>query len=84
MQNWRVGRPRQRWREGAVLAPLLLGRSSAAVALAAAIGFAVLILVLVVAVVALGAAFSRHAERRQACLQALQALVRAAPWPTRR
>jgi hypothetical protein len=49
---------------GAVLAPLLQGRSSAAVVLAAAVGFAALILVLVVAVVALGAAFARRAERR--------------------
>lgn len=67
-----------------MLAPLLLGRSSAAVMLATAIGFAILILVLVVAVVALGAAFARRAERRRACLQALQALTRAAPWTARR
>jgi Na+-transporting methylmalonyl-CoA/oxaloacetate decarboxylase gamma subunit len=62
------------------LAPLLLGRSFSAVVLGAAIGFAVLILVLVAAVVALGAAFARRAERRRACLQTLQTLVRAAPW----
>lgn len=84
MRHWRVGRLRQRWWAGVVLAPLLLGRSFAAVVLAAAVGFAVLILVLVVAVIALGAAFARRAERRRACLQALQTLVRAASWTARR
>lgn len=83
MRDWRVWRARRRWWPGAVLAPLLLGRSSAAV-LGAVIGFAVLILVLVVAVVALGAAFARCPERRRACLQTLQTLVRAAPWTARR
>jgi hypothetical protein len=82
--DWRVGRARRRWWPGAVLAPLLLGRSSAVVVLEAVIGFAVLILVLVVAVVALGAAFARRPERRRACLQTLQTLVRAAPWTVRR
>jgi hypothetical protein len=69
---------------GVVLTPLLLDRSSAAVVLATVVGFAILIFVLVVAVVALGAAFARRAERRRACLQALQTLVRAAPWTARR
>jgi hypothetical protein len=53
VRNWRSGRSCHQWWVGAVLAPLLLGQSSAAVVLAAAVGFAVLILVLVVAVVAL-------------------------------
>jgi hypothetical protein len=84
VRDWRVGPSRRRWWAGAVLAPLLLGRSSAAMVLASAVGFAVLILVLVVAVVALGAAFARRAERRSACLQALHPLVRAAPCTARR
>jgi hypothetical protein len=67
-----------------VLAPLLLERSPAEVVLAAAAGVAVLILVLVVAVVALGAAFTRSAKRRRACLQVLQTLMRAPPDRTRR
>jgi hypothetical protein len=82
VRDWRVGL--RRWWAGAVLVPMLLSRSSAAVLLAEAVGFAVLILVLVVAVVALGAAFARRPARQRACLQALQTLVRAAPWTARR
>lgn len=84
MRDWRAGRPRRQWWAGAVLVPLLLDRSSVEVMLAAAVGFAVLLFVLVVAVVALGAAFTRSAERQRACLQVLQTLIRAAPWTCRR
>jgi hypothetical protein len=63
---------------GAVLTPLAIGSSTAAM-LAAATGLAMLILVLVVAAVALGSAFARNAERRRACLRTLHALLSLAP-----
>lgn len=66
------------------MAPLAIGRPSTTATLAAAAGVAVLVLVLVVAVVALGAAFGRSAERRRACLQTLQTLLRLAPRTGRR
>lgn len=55
-------RPRWLW-VTAVLAPLVVGRSSTTAMLAAAAALAVLVLVLVVAVVALDSAFARSAER---------------------
>jgi hypothetical protein len=83
MQGWRVRRPQRRWWAG-VLAPLLLGRSPAAEVFAAAVGLGVLILVSVVATIALSAAFARRTDRRRACLQALQTLLRARSWTSRR
>ena len=77
MRCWRGTRPYLRWASVA-LAPLVVGRSSATATLAAAAGVAVLVLVLVVAVIALGAAFGRNVERRPACLQTLQTLLRLA------
>ncbi len=56
---------------GAVLAPLVVGRSSTTAMLAAVGGLAVLVLVLVVVGVALGSAFARSADRRRACLRTL-------------
>jgi hypothetical protein len=76
-------RPHLRW-ASAALAPLVIGRPSITATLAAAVGISVLVLVLVVAVVALGAAFGRSAERREACLQTLQMLLRLAAWTDRR
>jgi hypothetical protein len=69
---------------GAVLAPLVVGRSSAAAMLAAVGGLAVLALVLVVAGVALGSAFARSTDRRRACLRTLQTLMWLAPWTCHR
>jgi hypothetical protein len=54
--------PRRSW-VGAVLAPLVVGRSSTTAMLAAVGGLAVLVLVLVVVGVALGSAFARSADR---------------------
>jgi hypothetical protein len=64
--------------------PLVIGRSSAAATLTAAVGVAVLVLGLVVAVIALGAAFGCDVERQRACLQTLQTLLRLAPRTGRR
>jgi hypothetical protein len=52
--------------------------------LAAAAGISLLMLVLLIAVVALGASFSRSPARRRACMQALEALIRLAPWMNKR
>jgi len=71
--------PRRPW-VGAVLAPLVVGRSFSAATLAALAGLAVLVLVLVVVAVALGSAFAGSADRRRACLHTLQTLLRLAPW----
>ena len=71
--------PRRSW-VGAVLAPLVVGRSSTTAMLAAVGGLAVLVLVLVVVGVALGSAFARSADRRRACLHTLRTLLRLAPW----
>jgi hypothetical protein len=84
VQGWRVRRPQRRWWAGALLVPLMLGRSSAAEVLAAAVSLGVLILVLVVATIALAAAFARSSERRRACLQTLQTLMRPSSWTSRR
>ena len=83
MRRWRSGRPHLRW-AGAALVPLVIGGSSATATLTAAAGISLLVLVLVIAVVALGAAFGRSAARRRACLQALEALLRLAPWTAKR
>jgi len=83
VRRWRGTRPYLRWASVAS-APLVIGSSSAAATLAAAAGVAVLVLVLVVAVIALGAAFGRSMERRRACLQTLQMLLRLAPRTGRR
>ena len=79
MRHSRGTRPRRPW-VGAVLAPLVVGRSSTAATLAAVAGLDVLVLVLVVVAVALGSAFARSAERRHACLHTLQTLLRLARW----
>ena len=50
-------RPRRLW-VGAVLAPLMVSKSFAAVTLAAVAGLAVLVLVLVIVAVALGSTFA--------------------------
>jgi hypothetical protein len=83
VNRWRDTRPQRRLAT-ALLVPLLVGRSSTIATLTAAAGIAVLIVVLVIAVVALGAAFGGSAERRQACLRTLQALLRLAPWTDKR
>lgn len=60
---------------GVVLMPLAArGPSTGGVLMIAAAAAAVLLVVLVVAAVALGAAFARSRERRQACLRTLQTL----------
>lgn len=74
--------PRSRWASAALM-PLAIGKPSIAVALVGAACLPVLVLVLVVAVVALGAAFGRNAERRQACLRTLQTLLKLAAWTDR-
>jgi hypothetical protein len=66
------------------LVPLAIVKFPAAAILAAAAGIPVLLLVLVAAAVAMGAAFGRSAERRRACLQTLQALLRLVPWTDKR
>lgn len=80
MRHWRDMRPYLRW-PGAVL---VMGRSATTPILATAAGAAMLVLVLVIAAIALGAAFGRSAERRRACLHALQTLLRLAPRTGRR
>jgi hypothetical protein len=65
---------------GTALVPLAIGRYPATTILAVAAVIPVLVLVVVAAVVAMGAAFGRSVERRRACLQTLQALLRLAPW----
>jgi hypothetical protein len=83
VRHWRGARPYLRW-ASAALAPLVISRSSVTATLAFAAGVAVLVLVLVITVVALGAAFGRSAERRRACLQTLQTLLRLVPRTSRR
>ena len=83
MSHWRGPQSHMRW-VGAALVPLAIGRYPATAILAAAAVIPVLLLVLVAAVVAMGAAFGRSAERRQACLQTLQRLLRLAPWTDKR
>jgi hypothetical protein len=83
VRRWRGGRPHLRWADAA-LAPLVIGGSSALAALTAAVGISLLVLVLVITVTALGAAFSHSTARRRACLQALETLLRLAPWTAKR
>jgi hypothetical protein len=79
VKRWRGTRQHLRWASVA-LAPLVIGRFSTTSTLMLAAGIAVLVVVLVMAMVALGAAFASSAERRQACLRTLQALLRLVPW----
>ena len=83
MTRWRSTRPHLR-RVGAALVPFVIGGHSTTATLTAAAGISLLVLVLVIAVVALGAAFGRSAARRRACLQALEAMLRLAPWTGKR
>ena len=76
--RWRSTRPTRRW-AGAALVPFAIGGHSLT-ALTAVAGISLLLLVLVTAAVALGAAFGRSPARRRACLQALEVLLRLAPW----
>jgi hypothetical protein len=76
-------KPRSRW-ASAALVPMAIGKPFLALALAGAVGLPVLVLVLVVAVIALGAAFGRSTQRRQACLRTLQTLLKLAAWVDRR
>jgi hypothetical protein len=82
VKRWRT-RPRPRW-AGVALVPFVIGGYCTTATLTAAAGISLLVLVLVIAVVALGAAFARSAARRRACLQALEALLRLAPWTGKR
>ena len=79
MRHSRGTRPRRPW-VGAMLAPLVVGRSFSVATLAAVAGLAVLVLVLVVVAVALGSAFADSADRRRACRHTLQTLMWLAPW----
>jgi hypothetical protein len=83
VKRWRDTRPHLRW-ASAALAPLVVGKSSTTATLTAAAAIAVLVIVLVIAVVALGAAFGSSAERREACMRTLRALLRLSPWRDRR
>lgn len=83
MRRWHSRRPHLRWADAA-LVPLVTGGHSATATLMAAAGLSLLVLVLVIAVAALGAAFGRSDARRRACLEALEALLRPAPWTARR
>lgn len=82
MRRWRSTRLHLRWVSAALIPSGIGGHSTAVLAVAA--GIPVLVLVTVIAVVALGAAFSRSAARRRACLQALQTLLRLAPQTRKR
>lgn len=79
MRRWHSTRSPLRW-AGAALVPVAAGRYPATAALTAAAGISLLVLVLVIAVVALGAAFGRSPARRRARLDALEMLLRLAPW----
>jgi hypothetical protein len=83
VRHWRGPRPHLRW-ASAALVPLAIGRYPATAILAASAGIPVLVLVLVTAAVAMGAAFGRSVERRRACLQTLQTLLRLAPGTDKR
>jgi hypothetical protein len=83
MRHWRSRRSHLR-SVGAALVPLAISRYPATAILAAAAAIPALVLVLVAAAVAMGAAFGRSAERRRACLQTLQTLLRLAPWTDKR
>ncbi len=83
MRHWRGPRSHLRW-AGAALVPLAISRYPATAILAAAAVISMLVLVLVAVMVAMGAAFGRSAERRRACLQTLQTLLRLAPWTDKR
>jgi hypothetical protein len=75
VRHSRGTRPRRPW-VGAMLAPLVVGRSFSVATLAAVAGLAVLVVV----AVALGSAFADSADRRRACLHTLQTLMWLAPW----
>jgi hypothetical protein len=83
MRRWPGERPHLQ-RAGTALVPCVIVGCSATSTLMAAAGISLLVLVLVIAVVALGASFSRRTARRRACLQALEALLRLAPWTDKR
>ena len=83
MKRWRDTRPHLRW-ASAALVPFVIGGYHTTTALTAAAGISLLVLALVIAIVALGAAFGHSAARRRACLQALEALLRLAPWTAKR
>jgi hypothetical protein len=76
--------PPHPWWASAALVPFAVGGYSKATMLVAAAGISLLILVLLIAVVALGASFSRSPARRRACMQALGAVIRLAPWADNR
>jgi hypothetical protein len=75
VRHSRGTRPRRPW-VGAMLAPLVVGRSFSVATLAAVAGLAVLVVV----AVALGSAFADSADRRRACRHTLQTLMWLAPW----
>lgn len=78
MKRWRGAWPDRRW--AGVVLPLAIARSSGTVVIVIAVSIAVLLLVLLMATIALGAAFQSSAEKRRACLQTLQTLLRLVPW----
>jgi hypothetical protein len=83
MRLWRGTRPHPP-QPGAALVGLVIGGHSVTTTLTAAADISLLVIVLVIAVVAMGAAFSRSTARRRACLQALEVLLRLAPWAGKR
>lgn len=83
MRHWRGTRPYLRW-AGIALAPLGADTYPATATLTAAASIAALVLVLVAATIAIGAAFGSTTERREACLQTLQTLLRVAPWASKK
>lgn len=83
VRRWHDTPPHLRW-ASAALVPFTVSGYSKATMLAAAAGISLLMLVLLIAVVALGASFSRSPARRRACMQALEALIRLAPWTNKR
>lgn len=84
MRLWRGAGRHPRRAAGAALVPFVIGGHCMTPSLASSAGISLLVIVLVIAVVAMGGAFSRSAARRRACLQALEALLRLAPWTEKR
>jgi hypothetical protein len=82
VRRWHDTPPDLRW-PTAALVSFTVGGYSRATILAAAAAISLLMLVLLIAVVALGASFSRSPTRRRACMKALEALIRLAPWTAR-